>query len=110
MTLIRLPPNSPFALTNLALGVTRVPLTTVLLATLLGLAPRTALAVYLAAGVEEQFRAEKPPKLWMFIVTAALTIIIVVVIGQIAKGALTRVAAGAGAAGDEGEVVDTLAS
>ena len=110
VTLIRLPPNSPFALTNLALGVTRVPLVTVLLATAVGLAPRTALAVYLASGVQEQFAAEKPPKLAMFIVTAVLTIIVVVVIGQIAKGALAKVAAGVGDPGEEGEVVDTLAS
>ena len=92
VTLIRLPPNSPFALTNLALGVTRVPIVSVLLATALGLAPRTALAVYLAAGVEEQFSAEKPPKLAMFIATAVLTIIIVVVIGKISQNALAKVA------------------
>ncbi len=101
VTLIRLPPNSPFALTNLALGVTRVPIVTVLLATALGLAPRTALAVYLAAGVEEQFSAEKPPKLAMFIATAVLTIIVVVVIGRISQNALARVAAGPAAGGDD---------
>lgn len=110
VTLLRLPPNSPFALTNLALGVTRVPLPTVLIATAVGLAPRTALAVYLASGIEEQFRAEKPPKLAMFIVTAVLTVIVVVLIGSISKRALAQVATGAGAPGEEGEVVDTLAS
>lgn len=91
VTLIRLPPNSPFALTNLALGVTRVPVVTVLIATAAGLAPRTALAVYLASGVQEQFAAEKPPKLAMFIVSAVLTVIIVVVIGKIAQNALAKI-------------------
>ncbi len=111
VTLIRLPPNSPFALTNLALGVTRVPVVTVLLATAIGLAPRTALAVYLASGIEEQFAAEKPPKMIMFVVTAVLTLIVVVVIGQIAKRALARLTASeGGVSGDEGEVIDTLAS
>jgi uncharacterized membrane protein YdjX (TVP38/TMEM64 family) len=110
VTLLRLPPNSPFALTNLALGVTRVPVVTVLLATAVGLAPRTALAVYLASGVQERFAAEKPPKMAMFIATALLTIIVVVVIGKISQNALARVAAGAGDPGVEGEVVDTLAS
>lgn len=43
--LIRLPPNSPFALSNGAMAAARVPIGAYLLGTLLGLAPRTAVAV-----------------------------------------------------------------
>jgi len=104
VTLIRLPPNSPFALTNLALGVTRVPALTVLIATLIGLAPRTALAVYLAASVKEQFTVEKPPKLAMFLASAVLTVVIVIVIGKIAQNALAKIVSNGTVVADSGDV------
>lgn len=45
VTLVRVPPNSPFALSNAALAAARVPLPLYLLGTLIGLAPRTVVAV-----------------------------------------------------------------
>ncbi|WP_396624272.1 VTT domain-containing protein [Luteitalea sp.] len=45
VTLVRVPPNSPFALSNAALAAARVPIGAYLLGTLVGLAPRTAVAV-----------------------------------------------------------------
>ncbi len=45
VTLIRVPPNSPFALGNGAMAAARVPIGAYLVGTLLGLAPRTAVAV-----------------------------------------------------------------
>ena len=49
VTLIRLPPNSPFAVTNLVLAVTRVRPDIYILGTMLGMAPRTAVVVWLGA-------------------------------------------------------------
>lgn len=49
VTLIRVPPNSPFALTNLALASSGVGLLPYVLGTAVGMAPRTAVAVWLAA-------------------------------------------------------------
>ena len=45
VTLVRIPPNSPFALSNGAMAAARVPIGAYLVGTLVGLAPRTAVAV-----------------------------------------------------------------
>lgn len=45
VALVRLPPNSPFALSNAAMAAARVPLAAYLAGTLVGLAPRTTVAV-----------------------------------------------------------------
>lgn len=45
VSLIRVPPNSPFALSNGAMAAARVPIGAYLVGTLVGLAPRTAVAV-----------------------------------------------------------------
>ncbi|MHC4263701.1 MAG: TVP38/TMEM64 family protein [Planctomycetota bacterium] len=53
ITLLRVPPNSPFSLTNLALAAARVRLDVYLLGTLLGMAPRTAVYIGFAAAARE---------------------------------------------------------
>lgn len=45
VALVRVPPNSPFALSNAAMAAAHVPVGPYLVGTLLGLAPRTAVAV-----------------------------------------------------------------
>jgi uncharacterized membrane protein YdjX (TVP38/TMEM64 family) len=90
ITLVRLPPNSPFAITNLVLAATRAPLAAYTLGTLLGLAPRTAAAVFLAARFKELSFAEAQP-IWMWGATAALTVVAVAIIGYIANRAVARV-------------------
>lgn len=49
VTLIRVPPNSPFSLTNLVLAGTRVPLWIYTVGTAVGMLPRTALVVWVAS-------------------------------------------------------------
>ncbi len=49
VALIRLPPNSPFALTNLVLASAGVRLLPYIIGTAIGMAPRTAIAVWIAA-------------------------------------------------------------
>ena len=51
VTLIRLPPNSPFALTNLVMSSVHVNIFAYLTGTAVGIAPRTILACVLGAGV-----------------------------------------------------------
>ncbi|MGI8673533.1 MAG: TVP38/TMEM64 family protein [Luteitalea sp.] len=48
VTLVRIPPNSPFALANMVMAGARVPIGPYMAGTVIGLAPRTAVAV--AAG------------------------------------------------------------
>lgn len=97
VTLLRLPPNSPFALTNLVMASAGVRLAPYVLGTLIGMAPRTALAVYLGSGVQvltaDTLNVAKPPKM-VVIGGIVLTLLVVVVIGHIANKAVARVTAG----------------
>jgi uncharacterized membrane protein YdjX (TVP38/TMEM64 family) len=91
--LLRVPPNSPFAATNLLLASTRVPLGIFLLATLLGMTPRTA-AVALAASRMSELSLSVPEHRWTIALGIVLTILVLVVIGMIGKHALDRVTNG----------------
>ena len=53
VTLIRIPPNSPFALTNLIMSSLHVRLMPYFVGTLIGIAPRTLIAVFLGVGIGE---------------------------------------------------------
>ena len=98
ITLIRIPPNSPFALTNLLIAACGVPLATCLVGTAIGMLPRTALIIIVAAaarsaGVDnfEAFMSQgRDP--WMIGIGLITAIIVLVIIGSIAKGALQRAA------------------
>src|SRR6185436_12233618 len=63
VTLLRVPPTSPFALANFALAAARVPLFDYTIGTLIGVAPRTALATFAAAGLE-QLRFKDVSQTW----------------------------------------------
>ncbi|MFN0010433.1 MAG: TVP38/TMEM64 family protein [Phycisphaerales bacterium] len=98
VTLIRVPPNSPFALTNLVMASAGVKLLPYALGTLIGMAPRTGIAVAFAAAGRatgardiQEFIEEQP---W-WVVPAGLVVFMVVlgVIGLIANKALHQVAA-----------------
>ncbi len=92
--LIRVPPNSPFALTNLAMAASGVRLVPYVIGTALGMAPRTFAAVWLAS--EGAKRGDnlvdlfKRDKLEIFI-ALAVTFVVLGVIGYIAKRALEKV-------------------
>lgn len=89
VTLVRLP-NSPFALTNLAMASAGVPIGPYLLGTLVGMAPRTFLAVLFGSSAE-QLRTS-PPR-WMVFASVGAALVVVGIIGAIAKRALARVTA-----------------
>lgn len=84
VTLVRFPPNSPFALSNLVLAATRVPWHIYIVATVVGMAPRSAFVCYSAAalgGVENRA---------VFWAGIAVTVAVLIVIGMIGNRALNR--------------------
>ena len=93
VTLIRLPPSSPFALTNLVLASTRVGLLPYVLATVIGLAPRTGFVVFVVAGLPSVTAANPHDKLY-YIAAAVLSLVAVAVIGHLANQALAKLTAG----------------
>lgn len=103
VTLLRLPPNSPFAATNLVLASVRVPWLTYLIATAVGMTPRTAAAVWLGQKLHGDFSSMKEAldegqPLWLKIGAIVVTIVVVIVVlgvmGHIANKALKRVTVG----------------
>lgn len=92
VALIRLPPNSPFAISNLVLAATRVPWLPFMLGTLIGMAPRIALVVWMsshAATLDLSIGKNK----WYIAGGIVLTLIVLGIIGTIAKHAIDRVTA-----------------
>ncbi|MGD9689035.1 MAG: TVP38/TMEM64 family protein [Phycisphaerales bacterium] len=96
VTLIRIPPNSPFALTNLVLASAGVNLLPFIIGTAVGMAPRTAIAVWVAAkgsatGARDiqQFIESQP--WWVIPAGFAVLFIVLAIIGAIANRALHEV-------------------
>jgi uncharacterized membrane protein YdjX (TVP38/TMEM64 family) len=87
ITLLRVPPTSPFALANFALAAARVPLFDYILGTFIGIAPRTALATFAAAGLE-QLRFKDVSQTWSVVAGIVATIVVCVVLGVLANRAL----------------------
>lgn len=95
VSLLRLPPNSPFAMTNLVLAALKVRLPIYTLGTFLGITPRTVIAAWIGAGIKEFSKdtwTSAIPK-WVFYGGIALGVLIVLVIGQIATKAVERIGA-----------------
>jgi uncharacterized membrane protein YdjX (TVP38/TMEM64 family) len=97
VSLIRLPPNSPFAITNFALATMGAPFGLTILATAIGMLPRTAVACFVAAsgaatGAEDLQQLVDQQGLPLVIGGAVVMLAVVAIIGQIAKRAIDRVA------------------
>lgn len=99
ITLMRLPPNSPFAATNLVLASVRVHPAVFLCGTLLGMAPRTGVAVYLAAKVQNTVAeravdaVKEQTPWWVLALSLAAGFAFLGVIGVIANKALKKMTA-----------------
>lgn len=87
VTLLRVPPTSPFALANFVLAAARVPLPAYTLGTFIGIAPRTALATFAAAGLE-QLRFKHVGDTWTIVAGVVATVVVCVVLGVLANRAL----------------------
>ncbi|MSR42053.1 MAG: TVP38/TMEM64 family protein [Phycisphaerales bacterium] len=100
VTLLRLPPSSPFALTNYALGATRVPFWLAMIATPVGMLPRTAVVCFLAAsaaasGATDIKSAYESMPRAVFIGGIVAGVIIFVGIGKFAERALQKMTSNA---------------
>lgn len=97
VSLLRLPPNSPFALMNLVMASTGVPRIPYALGTLIGMAPRTGVAVFFAAAASatgakdiQQFIREGPGT-WVLLGGIAVLIVVLAVLGHVGNKAVERV-------------------
>lgn len=101
VALLRLPPNSPFALTNLAMASTGIAIAPYIAGTFFGMMPRTAVAIFFAAIASndsddiQQF-IKDGPGLTVMLVGLVVMFIVLGVIGVIANQALERLDAGNG--------------
>lgn len=99
VTLIRIPPNSPFALTNLVLASSGVRLLPYILGTAIGMAPRTGIAVFVAYFA--RFESDPPKRdiqellketpWWMTAASIGLMMAVLMLIGWMANRAIARV-------------------
>ena len=91
IALLRFPPNCPFSFTNLLLSSLRVPFGAYLLGTLTGMAPRTALAAIIGAGVQQMTKDQlSVPTPWL-VAGIVSAVAVVMIIGSIAQRALARI-------------------
>jgi uncharacterized membrane protein YdjX (TVP38/TMEM64 family) len=92
VTLVRMPPNSPFALMNLVLTASGVKKRIFLIGTLVGMAPRTFAAVLIGSKITQLVGKDDidTPR-WMVIVGIVLTFAVLGIIGTIANNALKRI-------------------
>lgn len=93
VTLLRLPPNSPFALTNLVMAAVKVPRVPYVLGTLIGMAPRTGIAVFIASLIKGELSresiADARPQ-WVIYVAIGASVLVLGIVGFIAKRAINR--------------------
>ena len=88
LTLLRVPPNSPFALTNYVMSVSGVKLVPFLIATIVGMAPRTFAAVWIGHQVTNWDEIHKPK--WLIIGGMVLAVAILIGLGQLANKAVEQ--------------------
>jgi uncharacterized membrane protein YdjX (TVP38/TMEM64 family) len=90
VTLLRIPPASPFALANFVLAAARVPLVAYTIGTFIGVGPRTALATFAAAKLE-QLRFKNVADTWMVVAGIVATIVVCVILGVLSNRALRQI-------------------
>lgn len=96
VTMLRLPPNSPFAITNFVLSATRVPLLTYVFATLIGMAPRTGAVLYIASTLQNKMASDaaKTRPDWLLEIGIGAMIVVLVVLWHIGDQAIRKLTAG----------------
>lgn len=94
VTLLRFPPSSPFALMNLVLTASGVKFGPYVLGTLLGMTPRTVVAVVIAATAaaagEQDFQSLFQKRKVEFIIGLVVTLGVLMLLAQIGQHALKR--------------------
>lgn len=92
ISLLRLSPAMPFALTNFLMAAARVPLKSFVVGTFVGMLPRSSAVVLVGAGLSE-LTFDNQQNTWLIVFGIAATIISVIVVGRISKHALDRLTA-----------------
>lgn len=92
VTLLRLSPAMPFALTNLLMTVARVPVSAFLIGTFVGMLPRSAAVVFFGAGLSE-LNFDEPFNFWTFGFGVVATAVSIIVISYLSKQALAKMTA-----------------
>jgi uncharacterized membrane protein YdjX (TVP38/TMEM64 family) len=90
VSLLRLPPNAPFAASNVAMAALRVPAAPYGLGTLLGIAPKASAMVVAGAGLSALDLSNRTQTGW-FAAGLALTFAALGLLGLLARAALRRV-------------------
>ncbi|MBL0920861.1 MAG: TVP38/TMEM64 family protein [Phycisphaerales bacterium] len=94
VALLRVPPNSPFAITNLVMSATHVKFVPFIVGTAIGMAPRTLLAAWIGSTIGDLLKALKggagPWKLISIGVSIAAALTIFWLFGRWSKQALAR--------------------
>jgi uncharacterized membrane protein YdjX (TVP38/TMEM64 family) len=89
ITLLRVPPNSPFAITNLVMSGTKIQLPIFIVGTLVGMAPRTIVAVYAGNELDTIDFSDKQ-RLFMFVLLVLGAIIVLSILGTLANKAVEK--------------------
>jgi uncharacterized membrane protein YdjX (TVP38/TMEM64 family) len=89
ITLIRLSPAMPFAVSNFIMSASGISFRTFILGTILGMTPRASALVFVGSSLSE-LNFSEPQESWMLIVGIASTVLAVVVVGVVSKRALNN--------------------
>lgn len=94
VALLRFPPNSPFAITNLVMGATGVKFVPFFIGTVAGMAPRTILAASIGHAAQDLVEAVKSGGKWKIIgiaVSFAVLLLVFWLFGKWSREALARI-------------------
>lgn len=91
VALLRMPPNSPFALTNLVMASVKVPVGPFVVGTVVGMLPRTAAAVWIGHtfGLSKDGGFDTP--LWLRVVGGVAAVLVLAVVMFIADRAVKKI-------------------
>ena len=90
VTLLRLPPTSPFSFMCFAMAIARVPIPIYIAGTLAGLTPRTLAVVVAFAGLQ-RLDFDQPQQTWLTIAGIAMTFVAVGVITHLSRKAIREI-------------------
>lgn len=89
ITLIRLSPAMPFAVTNFIISASGVSFKTFILGTILGMTPRASAVVFVGSSLSE-LNFSQPQESWLLILGIAATILSVFVVSTVSRRALNK--------------------
>jgi uncharacterized membrane protein YdjX (TVP38/TMEM64 family) len=92
VALLRMPPNSPFALTNLVMASVKVPWASFITGTVLGMAPRTLAAVFVGSTIQQMTDDAVSTPRWLKITGIVASVIVLLIVMRLADRAIKRAA------------------